>query len=99
MPGSETARPGARRGIAPHPAGAPLALIRIRGFRSARDVSLAPGPLTALLGAAGSGKSNLLVAVWKLLAPIAQALEPGDPTGGSGQPVMIDGPGSPPEAT
>ena len=49
------------------PAG-PLVSIRIRGFRSAHDVSFEPGQVTALVGEAGSGKSNLLVAIWKLLA-------------------------------
>jgi predicted ATPase len=45
----------------------PLESVSVSGFRSAHDVTLNPGPLTALIGAAGSGKSNLLVAIWKLL--------------------------------
>lgn len=63
----------------------PVVSVRIRGFRSAHDVTLEPGPVTALVGEAGSGKSNLLVAIWKLLAARSQPLEPGDAeSGGSG---------------
>jgi hypothetical protein len=43
----------------------------VRGFRSALDVSLAPGPLCALVGEANAGKSNLLLAVRALLDPAA----------------------------
>ncbi len=56
----------------------PLRSITIRGFRTAHDIELTPGPLTALIGAAGSGKSNLLVALWKLLATPTPLLEPSD---------------------
>jgi AAA domain, putative AbiEii toxin, Type IV TA system len=45
-----------------------LSEIRIRGFRSAQDVTLAPGSLSALVGEPGAGKSNVLSAIWKLLA-------------------------------
>jgi putative ATP-dependent endonuclease of the OLD family len=59
--------------------------LHIRGFRSAHDVELELGPLTALVGEAGSGKSNLLAAIWKLLGPGAAALGSADATfGGSG---------------
>jgi predicted ATP-dependent endonuclease of OLD family len=68
----------------------PLGSIRIRGFRSAHDVTLEPGPITAFLGAAGSGKSNLLLAIWKLLAADAPPLEPGDASEGLGQEVEIE---------
>ncbi len=68
----------------------PLASIRIRGFRSAHDVTLEPGPITAFLGAAGSGKSNLLLAIWKLLAANAPPLEPGDASEGLEQEVEIE---------
>jgi len=40
-----------------------LKRIRIKGFGSLRDVELMPGPLTVLIGANGSGKSNLLKAL------------------------------------
>lgn len=34
--------------------------IHVEGFRSLRDVTFEPGPVTVLIGANGSGKSNLL---------------------------------------
>lgn len=34
--------------------------IHIKGFRSLRDVTFEPGPITVMIGANGSGKSNLL---------------------------------------
>jgi predicted ATPase len=37
--------------------------IRVKGFRSLRDVSLDPGPVTVLIGPNGAGKSNLLWAL------------------------------------
>ena len=46
-----------------------LAEVRIRGFRSAADVTIEPGPITALVGEARSGKSNVLRAVRALLDP------------------------------
>jgi hypothetical protein len=58
--------------------------ITIRGFRSARDVTLAPGPLCALVGEASTGKSNLLAAVWTLLDTGAPAPVPGDVSHGGG---------------
>jgi predicted ATP-dependent endonuclease of OLD family len=65
----------------------PLVSIRIRGFRSARDVTLEPGPITALVGEPGSGKSNLLAAIWKLLAFGSAPFEPADLTAA---PLQID---------
>ena len=44
-----------------------LTRVRVRGFRSARDVGFAPGPVTALVGEARAGKSNLLRSLWALL--------------------------------
>jgi hypothetical protein len=41
--------------------------LRVRGFRSARDVELLPGSILALVGEASTGKSNLLAATWALL--------------------------------
>ena len=43
--------------------------IRILGFRSARALAFAPGPLCALVGEASVGKSNVLTAIWRLLNP------------------------------
>lgn len=48
-----------------------LRRVSIRGFRSLREVSLAPGGLCALVGEAASGKSTVLGAVWTLLEAAA----------------------------
>jgi predicted ATPase len=48
-----------------------LGTLRVRAFRSARDVELRLGPVTALVGEARSGKSNLLSAIRTLLDPAA----------------------------
>jgi predicted ATPase len=48
-----------------------LETVRVRAFRSARDVELRLGPVTALVGEARTGKSNLLRAVRALLDPSA----------------------------
>jgi len=45
--------------------------LRVRGYRSAGNVRLALGPVTALVGEADSGKSNVLRAVRALLDPEA----------------------------
>jgi hypothetical protein len=68
---------------------APIASLRILGFRSA-DVVVELGPLTAMVGASGSGKSNLLVAVWTLLAPDARGIEPHDAPAGGSRPIRIE---------
>jgi predicted ATPase len=41
--------------------------VRLRGFRSARSVGFAPGPVCALVGGPSVGKSNVLEAVFMLL--------------------------------
>jgi hypothetical protein len=43
------------------PGGFGLERVRVRGLRSALDVSIAPGMLCALVGEANAGKSNLLL--------------------------------------
>jgi predicted ATPase len=48
-----------------------LQKIRIAGFRTAEEVVFEPLPMCALIGEPGSGKSNLLTAVWTLLEPLA----------------------------
>ena len=48
-----------------------LESVRVRAYRSARDVELELGPVTALVGEARSGKSSLLAAVRALLDPAA----------------------------
>jgi predicted ATP-dependent endonuclease of OLD family len=67
----------------------PLVSLRIRGFRTARDITLAPGPVTALIGTAGSGKSNLLAAIWKLLATDPAPLERADTTKGAKRRIRL----------
>lgn len=65
--------------------------VRIHGFRSARDVTFAPGPLCALVGEASSGKSTMLSAVWALLdasAPVPTLEDVSE--GGDGGRVHIE---------
>jgi hypothetical protein len=60
--------------------------VDVRGFRSAREVSLAPGQLCALVGEAEAGKSNLLRAIRAVLDPGAAPLTAADVTqGGDGE--------------
>lgn len=48
--------------------------IRLRGFRSAQDLTLRPGSVCALVGGPQAGKSNVLAAVHALLDPAAAQL-------------------------
>jgi predicted ATPase len=60
--------------------------LEVRGFRSAREVALAPGPLCALVGEANAGKSNLLAAIRAVLDPAAAPLTDADVAeGGDGE--------------
>ncbi|HYM55585.1 MAG TPA: TOPRIM nucleotidyl transferase/hydrolase domain-containing protein [Solirubrobacteraceae bacterium] len=63
--------------------------VRIRGFRSARSVRFAPGPVCALVGGPSVGKSNVLAAVWMLLQQGAP--EPGveDVSAGGGEAIHL----------
>jgi len=56
--------------------------VRIRGFRSARSVRFAPGPVCALVGGPSVGKSNVLAAIWTLLQRGAPAPAAGDVSAG-----------------
>lgn len=67
-----------------------LSRVRIRGFRSVRDVSFAPGALCALVGEAGAGKSNVLSALWRLLSPEVQPLEEADFFGDGGGSLVVE---------
>lgn len=55
-----------------------LTEISVEGFRSLRDASFRPGPVTALVGEPGTGKSNLLAAVRAVLDPKGAPLTSGD---------------------
>jgi len=68
-----------------------LSRIRIRGFRSVRDVAFEPGPLCALVGEVQAGKSNLLAAIRALLDPDAPALSAADVARGGDGHVRIEG--------
>lgn len=59
-------------------AGALLRRIAIAGYRSARDVTLEPGSVCALVGESSSGKSTVLRAIWTLLEPAAPMPTPDD---------------------
>ena len=66
-----------------------LERVRVRGFRSALDVTFAPGRLCALIGEANAGKSNLLLAVRALLDPAAAGFN-ADDASHAGE-ITIDG--------
>jgi predicted ATP-dependent endonuclease of OLD family len=60
--------------------------VEVSGFRSAREVAFSPGPLSALVGEANAGKSNLLAAIRATLDPAAAPLTAADMTeGGAGE--------------
>jgi hypothetical protein len=59
--------------------------VAVKGFRTARDVSFAPGPLCALVGEANAGKSNLLAAIRAVLDPSAPPVAAGDAAEGDGR--------------
>jgi hypothetical protein len=65
--------------------------LRVRGFRSAHDVSFSPGPLCALVGEANTGKSNLLLAVRALLDPLAGTFAAEDAAPGGDGRIVIEG--------
>jgi hypothetical protein len=68
-----------------------LVEVRVQGFRSLRSASFHPRHLTALVGEASGGKSNLLAAIRSLLDPHAPALLPADATSGSDGRIHIQG--------
>src|SRR5690349_20141592 len=45
--------------------------VTIRGYRGVRDVTLVPGPVSALAGESSSGKSTILSALWSVLEATA----------------------------
>ena len=63
--------------------------VRIRGFRSARSVGFAPGPVCALVGGPSVGKSNVLEAIRMLLEHTAPSPAAGDVTRGSADTIEI----------
>jgi AAA ATPase domain len=70
----------------PSPARFGLTRVEVSGFRSAREVVFSPGPVSALVGEADAGKSNLLAAIRAALDPAAAPLTAADMTeGGEGQ--------------
>lgn len=63
--------------------------IRVRGFRTLRDATFAPGPVSALVGAPGVGKSNLLASIRSALDPEGAPLTPMDVTRAAALPLHI----------
>ncbi len=63
----------------------------VRGFRTILEAEFLPGELSALIGEAGTGKSNLLAAVRALLDPEAAPLLPSDAASGTEGGITISG--------
>jgi hypothetical protein len=63
--------------------------VEIRGFRSARAVGFAPGPVCALVGGPSVGKSNVLAAIWTLLDEEAPPPSVGDVSVSAGDAVRL----------
>jgi hypothetical protein len=63
--------------------------VEVKGFRSARNVSFAPGRLCALVGEANAGKSNLLAAIRAVLDPAAAPLTAADAANGGDGEISI----------
>jgi putative ATP-dependent endonuclease of the OLD family len=63
--------------------------VRIRGFRSARLASFAPGPVCALVGGPSVGKSNVLLAIWTLLQRGSPTPARGDFAAGSTEGIRL----------
>lgn len=66
-----------------------LVRVQITGFRSIRSASFAPGPVSALVGDPGAGKSNLLAAIRAALDPTTAPLGPNDAVKNDGSSVTI----------
>ena len=63
--------------------------VDVKGFRTARYVSLSPGPLCALVGEADAGKSNLLAAIRAVLDPEAAPVGAADAAEGGDDRISI----------
>jgi predicted ATP-dependent endonuclease of OLD family len=66
-----------------------LTSVRVEGFRTLKDTTFEPGPMSALVGEPGTGKSNLLAAVRAILDPANAPLTSEDVTWQSNQPVRV----------
>jgi AAA ATPase domain/Protein of unknown function (DUF2813) len=66
-----------------------IAQLEVKGFRTARDVSFAPGQMCALVGEANAGKSNLLAAIRAVLDPESAPLIESDLAEDGGEGVSI----------
>ena len=70
--------------------GSRLTSVRIRGFRSVRDVAFEPRAITALVGEARAGKSNVLAALRALLDPEAPPPAPEDISVYGGEAIHVE---------
>lgn len=64
--------------------------VRVRGFRTLRDAAFQPGPVSALVGEPGTGKSNLLAAIRAILDPTAAPLTSDDIAADNTRQIRID---------
>jgi predicted ATPase len=67
-----------------------LTSVRVRGFRSVRDLAFEPHAITALVGEARAGKSNILAALRALLDPAAPPLAREDTSGDGDGAIQVE---------
>src|SRR5919108_2411534 len=68
-----------------------LTRILLRGYRTIREVEFRPRRVSALVGEAGTGKSNLLEAIRSLLDPGGAPLRAGDVAREGGDRIRLEG--------
>jgi len=66
-----------------------LTRVRVEGFRTLKDVTFYPGPISALVGRPGTGKSNLLAAIRAVLDPTCPPLNSTDIARSTSDPILI----------
>lgn len=67
-----------------------LQTVRVSGFRTLRDATFSPGPLSALVGEPGAGKSNLLASIRSALDPEGAPLTQEDVARAVAPPIRIE---------
>lgn len=67
-----------------------MSSVRVEGYRTLRDATFRPGPVSALVGNPGTGKSNLLNSIRAALDPKSAPLTPEDVAWPGTDPIRIE---------